>query len=78
MVFFNNWENTKGIAPLVISLLTISLLRINVLSLSKHFSQLVPVAVGCQMGMSLISYHLIWLDLPEKPVPWIAAMISSL
>lgn len=63
MVFFNNWENTKGIAPLVISLLTISLLRINVLSLSKRFSQLVPVAVGCQMGMSLTLVDLLSLDL---------------
>lgn len=25
VVFYNNWENTKGLAPLVISLLTISL-----------------------------------------------------
>lgn len=67
MVFFNNWENTKGIAPLVISLLAISLLRINVLSLSKHFSQLVPVAVGCQMGMSLTLVDLLSLDLVGSP-----------
>lgn len=53
MTFFNDWKNTKGLVPLVIYLLTASLsTQRSSLSLSKHFSQLLAMAVGCQIGVS--------------------------
>lgn len=53
MVFFNNWENTKGLVPLVVSLLTISLsAQRSSMILSQHFCQLLPMAVGCEIGVS--------------------------
>lgn len=52
MLFFNNWENTCSFSNLPFNYFFIK--PKSSLSLSKHFSQLFPVALGCQMSPTLV------------------------
>lgn len=53
MSYLISKKNTKGLVALVISLFTISLsAERSYMSLSKHFCQLLPMAVGCETGVS--------------------------